>query len=87
MPFSTVGRQAAAAGSFVCGVYYPVIQPSHTAFHALLFRLPLPASGLPKQKSGERCSRLKLPSRSNLHRASLLPAVSFLGGFQTPAGS
>ena len=52
-------------------------------------RLPRPpsASAVPRRKSGRRCSPLRLPSRSNLHSSPSLPAVSFLGGFQTPAGS
>ena len=45
-----------------------------------------PASAPPPAKNGSKSQTARLPSRSNLHRAPLLPAVSFLGGFQTPAG-
>ena len=62
---------------------------SYTAFRAPTVQTHATAGIGPAEnkKSGEHCSRLKLPSRSNLHSASPLPAVSFLGGFQTPAGS
>ena len=44
MPFSTAGYHAVPL-DLVCPVYYPAIQPSYTAFRALLFRPPPPGIG------------------------------------------
>jgi len=40
-----------------------------------------------RRKIRIEAAKMRLPSRLNLHNAPLLTAVSFLGGFQTPAGS
>jgi hypothetical protein len=57
----------------------------------MLHRVP-GCQGHYRQHQGRRrkipieAAKMRLPSRLNLHSAPLLPAVSFLGGFQTPAG-
>jgi hypothetical protein len=71
---------------FVRGAYYLAVQPGHAIFCAQLFKPLPPASGLPQPKASEASLAPRLAAQSNLHSASLLPAVSFLGGFQTPAG-
>ena len=66
-------------------MYYLAAQPAYAAFRA---RSP----GHYGQHQGRRrkirfeTAKTRLPSRLNLHSAPLSPAVSFLGGFQTPAG-
>ena len=67
-------------------MYYLAIQPSYTAFRAPIVPAITATSGPPPQKKGSERLTRRLPSRLNLHSVPLLPAVSFLGGFQTPAG-
>jgi hypothetical protein len=65
---------------------YPGTQPCHATLRAKIFWTSQPARLLLEPEM-VRCRQLPWPpSRSNLHSASLLHAVSFFGGFQTPAG-
>jgi hypothetical protein len=70
----------------VCRVLHLGIPLGYAVFRAQILRLSPLASPLPQRKTAGSCPEPSLPAGLNPHSASLLPAASFLAGFQTPAG-
>ena len=66
--------------------------PVHTSVNLAMLHCVPGCPGDYRQHQGRRrnirieAAKTRLPSRLNLHSAPLLLAVSFIGGFQTPAG-
>ena len=85
MLFSTAGCNAAPLdlclrsvlsghSARLCCLPCPAVQATTASIRAAAAKIRIEAA------------KMRLPSRLNLHSAPPLPAVSFLGGFQTPAG-
>jgi len=66
--------------------YYLAAQPGYSASRVRMFRQLPQDSSLPQQNQAETANRRGCPQAQISIAPSPLPAVSFLGGFQTPAG-